>query len=327
MAFLPPLPKLDPVVLIVGPTASGKSALAMAYATHLQSQAIRCELISMDSAQVYRNMDIGTAKPSAQDREQVPHHLIDVREPHEAFSAAQFEQSTKRLVQEIRARGARPVIVGGTMLYARALLHGLHDIPGADLAVRKAIEQEAAAIGWPAMHARLLQLDPVTAQRLQPQDAQRISRALEVFQATGRALSAWIEQAPALQGPGFEWKMVALEPSDRAVLHERIAQRFQAMLATGLLDELRQLRLDPRLHANLPAMRCVGYRQAWEHLDGLIDFDTLQAQGIAATRQLAKRQLTWLRAMPERIVLDANDSTFQNLQRLLQIERNSWSMS
>ena len=292
------------VVALAGPTASGKSAAALALAEHLDA-----EIVSVDSALVYRGMDIGSAKPSPAERARVAHHLIDIRDPADSYSAAEFSADAQRLVREIRGRGRRVVLAGGTMLYFKALFDGLAAMPPADAGVRSAIEADAAALGWPALHRRLAEVDAVTAARLAPNDAQRIQRALEVFQLTGRPLSR-IHQDAAPQ-PGLRPdRFLSLEPTERAWLHERIAQRFDAMLAAGLLDEVRQLRARGDLHAGLPSMRAVGYRQAWEALDGLHPQDSVRERGIAATRQLAKRQLTWLRAMPQRTVIpcDAPDA-------------------
>lgn len=289
---------------LAGPTASGKSAAALALA-----QALDAEIVSVDSALVYRGMDIGTAKPDAAERAAVPHHLIDIRDPVDAYSAAEFVADARRLVDEIRARRRRVLLVGGTMLYFKALFEGLAAMPPADEPLRAQIEAEAAAQGWPALHAQLACVDPVTAARLAPNDSQRIQRALEVFRASGRPLSDFHgaqERAPGWRPERF----LSLEPQDRGWLHTRIAQRFDAMLAAGLLDEVRALRERPGMHAGLPSMRCVGYRQAWETLEQGSPLPALRERGIAATRQLAKRQLTWLRAMPQREVIpcDAPDA-------------------
>jgi len=290
---------LPPAIAIMGPTASGKTAAALAIA-----QAIPAEIISVDSALVYRGMDIGTAKPTAEELAAVPHHLIDIIDPLDAYSVAQFRNDTLRLVADITARGKLPLLVGGTMLYFKGLTDGLDDLPGADAALRVQLEADAAAIGWPAMHARLAQLDPPTAARLAPNDAQRIGRALEIIALSGQPMSALLARREKTVLP-FRLQSFALEPSDRAVLHGRIAARFDAMLKDdALLDEVEQLRRRGDLHPGLPSMRCVGYRQAWDYLDGRIDRAALRETGIIATRQLAKRQLTWLRAMPERIVID-----------------------
>jgi tRNA dimethylallyltransferase len=297
---------------LAGPTASGKSAASLAIAAR-----IPCEIISVDSALVYRGMDIGTAKPTASELARVQHHLIDIRDPLHAYSAAEFVKDAQRLVQEIHQRGRLALLVGGTMMYFKALLHGIDAMPAADPAVRAALEQEAACKGWPAMHALLAQVDPVTAQRLAPADSQRIQRALEVYRVSGAPISSF-QQSPRTAAPTqalAAMPLVSLEPADRAWLHERIALRFDTMLHEGLLDEVRGLRARGDLHAALPAMRCVGYRQAWEALDGAFPMHELRARGIAATRQLAKRQITWLRSMPQRHVVacDAPDALAQLL--------------
>jgi tRNA dimethylallyltransferase len=289
-------------VAIMGPTASGKTAAALAIA-----QAMPVEIISVDSALVYREMDIGTAKPSADELAAVPHHLIDIIDPLESYSVMQFREDAIRLVGEIHARGKLALLVGGTMMYFKGLVDGLDDLPTADAGIRAAIEIDAARIGWPGMHERLRALDPATAARLAPNDAQRINRALEIIALTGKPMSELLAKREKSELP-FELMSFALEPSDRAVLHARIAQRFDAMLGksddTGIVAEVARLRARGDLHPNLPSMRCVGYRQSWEYLDGAIDRKALRETGIAATRQLAKRQLTWLRAMPARIVID-----------------------
>jgi tRNA dimethylallyltransferase len=372
-------PRVD-AVLLLGPTASGKSAVSMALARRFP-----LEIVSVDSALVYRSMDIGTAKPDAAERAAVPHHLIDVVEPTDVYSAAAFVADARRLIGEIRARGRLPLLAGGTMLYAKALADGLDALPRADPATRAALDAQAAAIGWPAMHALLAQVDPVTAARLEPADAQRIQRALEIHALTGRPMSALLTggarraaggegvagsagsagsgvsagsaglsdvegragvarlpdaadaadaadpaDAADLAGAAYtsdtgrgtaarpggaprplRLATIALEPSDRAVLHARIGARFDAMLVAGFLDEVRALRARGDLHAGLPSMRCVGYRQAWRYLDAL-DAGTADAaargrfvdEALASTRQLAKRQLTWLRSMPQRNVVD-----------------------
>jgi tRNA dimethylallyltransferase len=254
------------------------------------------EIVSVDSAQVYRGMDVGTAKPSAEERRRVPHHLVDIVEPTEAYSAGRFRDDALRLVAEVHARGRVPLLAGGTMLYFQALTRGLADLPRADPAVRAQIDARAAAEGWPALHAELARIDPASAARLEPTDPQRIQRALEVHRLTGRTLSE-LQSQEAKPLP-FEAVKIALEPGQRAVLHERIARRFRDMLANGLIEELEGLRARYRLDASLPSMRTVGYRQAWETLEGGKPAATLEARGIAATRQLAKRQLTWLRSMP-----------------------------
>ena len=285
---------------LAGPTASGKTAAALALA-----RALPVEIISVDSALVYRGMDIGTAKPSAQEQALVPHHLIDIREPTDSYNAGAFVRDATRLVEEIRARGRLPLLVGGTMLYFNALIHGIDEMPSAAPELRERIELEAAEQGWPAMHAQLAKVDAITAARLAPNDSQRIQRALEVWHASGRPLSSFhAERAASAAAPG-PLALLSLEPQERSWLHERIAQRFDAMLAAGFVDEVRALRARGDLNPELPAMRCVGYRQAWEALDRLWPDDELRERGIAATRQLAKRQITWLRSMPQRTVVEA----------------------
>ena len=291
-----------PFLALAGPTASGKSAAALALAN------IRpIEIVSVDSALVYRGMDIGTAKPTAAERAQVPHHLIDIRDPTQAYSAAEFAADAARCIREIHARGALPVLVGGTMLYFKALFEGLAPMPAADPQVRAELDAQAAREGWPAMHAELARIDPVTAARLAPLDAQRIQRALEVYRLSGRPLSDWHAQAEPV-GALRPTPLISLEPQDRAWLHARIATRYTQMLDAGLLDEVRSLRARGDLHPELPAMRCVGYRQAWTWLDAADagtpqPLSTLIDTGVAATRQLAKRQLTWLRGLPARHVI------------------------
>ncbi|GAB3462737.1 tRNA (adenosine(37)-N6)-dimethylallyltransferase MiaA [Massilia terrae] len=289
-------------VAIMGPTASGKTAAALAIARERP-----VEIISVDSALVYRGMDIGTAKPTAEELAAVPHHLIDIIDPLEAYSVAQFRADTLRLVDEISARGKLPLLVGGTMMYFKGLTEGLDDLPTADAEVRAALDAEAARIGWPGMHEKLRQVDPVTAERLKPNDAQRINRALEIYQLSGRPMSELLTGRGKLELP-FDLVSYALEPSDRGVLHARIALRFDQMLGRrddeGIVAEVAQLRARGDLSPTLPSMRCVGYRQTWDYLDGRITRAELREAGIIATRQLAKRQLTWLRSMPERIVVD-----------------------
>ena len=281
----------------MGPTASGKTALAVSMVEHFP-----LEIISVDSALVYRGMDIGTAKPDATTLARAPHHLLDIRDPNETYSAAAFCDDALRLMADIVARGKIPLLVGGTMLYFRALLQGLDDLPRADAALRQKLEGEAAERGWPALHGKLAQVDPATAARLAPNDSQRIGRALEVFQLTGTPMSMLLDKARSVLP--YRVLQLALIPSDRAVLHQRIAARFDMMLADGLLDEVESLRRRHALKPDLPAMRAVGYRQAWVYLDGEIDGRELREQGIAATRQLAKRQLTWLRSWPGAVELD-----------------------
>ena len=282
----------------MGPTAGGKTAVALEIAAHFP-----VEIISVDSAQVYRGMDLGTAKPTAAERAVAPHHLIDIIDPDGSYSAAQFRSDAARLMREIIGRSRIPLLVGGTMLYFKALREGLSNLPQADTVVRAAIEAEAREQGWPALHAELARVDAQTAARLKPGDAQRIQRALEVFRITGKPMSA-LQGARVADSLPFRFIPLALIPSDRAVLHKRIEQRFEAMLGAGLVEELVALRAKYALDPRMPSMRCVGYRQAWEHLEGAYDRATLHDRGIYATRQLAKRQLTWLRAMHEPRVFD-----------------------
>ena len=287
---------------IAGPTASGKTGAALAVCRALASR-IPVEIVSVDSALVYRGMDIGTAKPSPAELAQAPHHLIDIVDPADRYSAARFVADAERLVGEVTARGALALLVGGTMLYFKALFDGLDALPEADAGVRAELEAEAARSGWPALHAELARADPASAARIAPGDSQRIQRALEVLRVSGRPLSAWHTAPAARRRP----PLIALEPVNRAWLHDRIGARFQAMLAAGFLDEVSVLRARGDLHAELPSMRAVGYRQAWQALDtGALA--SLPAAATAATRQLAKRQLTWLRSMPWRQVVAADDA-------------------
>jgi tRNA dimethylallyltransferase len=304
---------------IAGPTASGKTGLALKIADHLKARG-GAEIISVDSALVYKGMDIGTAKPSQQELNLVPHHLIDIRDPLNAYSAAEFARDALVCVEDISSRGKLPLLVGGTMLYFKALLEGLNDMPAADSAIRAQIQEEANQVGWPALHAQLSLVDPITAARLAPADSQRISRALEVFRISGQALSSFQlntvqsevidpakENASNLGQLNFQnVPMLSLEPLNRTWLHRRIEQRFDEMLAGGFLDEVNALRARGDLKIDLPSMRCVGYRQAWEALEGLMPLTDLRDRGVFATRQLAKRQLTWLRSMPKRHILQAD---------------------
>jgi tRNA dimethylallyltransferase len=274
------------------------------------------EIISMDSALVYRGMDIGTAKPSKSDMQEVRHHGIDIAEPEDPYSAAKFAHDAKQWLKEIRERNNIPLIVGGTMLYWRALAHGLSNMPAASPEIRAEIESRATKLGWPAMHDELTQVDPETAARLEKNDAQRVQRALEIYLLSGKTMSEWLQEQPKESGRGntdhnaaINLRLISIEPSDRSVLHERIAKRFELMMAEGFLDEMKALRHNPRLHTNLPSMRAVGYRQAWDHLDGNITFQEFQDQAIAATRQLAKRQLTWLRGIEAKEVVDSLDES------------------
>ena len=305
-------------IALAGPTASGKTAAALAIA-----KSWPVEIISVDSALVYRGMDIGTAKPSAAELATVPHHLINIRDPLNAYSAAEFVRDSWQLIDAITARGAMPLLVGGTMLYFKALFDGLDDMPAADPVVRAELALKAANAGWPALHAQLAHVDPVTAARLAPHDSQRISRALEVFRLTGQPLSFFHQRNAIKSIAGSANRisvtlLISLEPADRAWLHDRIAKRFDVMLAAGLIDEIKALRARGDLTLELPAMRCVGYRQVWEALDvqkelGLDGPFSAQAlaglrdKGIFASRQLAKRQITWLRSMSQRRVVACDD--------------------
>ena len=294
------MPTNSPLLLcLAGPTASGKSAAALALAERWP-----IEIIVMDSATIYRGMDIGTAKPTPEEQARVPHHLLDIRDPAQAYSAAEFARDAAALAQDIRTRGRIPLLCGGTMLYYKALREGLNDLPEADPAIRQQLDTEAAQHGWPALHAELARVDPVTAARLAPHDSQRLQRALAVWRSSGRPLSDWLAQPPRPALPGWRFATLSLEPSDRAVLHARIAQRYTAMIQAGLLDEVRALRTRTDLHPGLPSIRCVGYRQLWDHLDGLTTLDEAIERAVAATRQLAKRQITWLRSLPQRHTVD-----------------------
>lgn len=320
--------QLRPILCIAGPTASGKSQLALAYAKHQQYIGQAVEIICVDSATIYRGMAIGTAKPSLPEQAIASHHLIDILDPTERYSAGEFVRDALRLIGEILARGSEPILVGGTMLYFKALIEGIDDLPTANLNLRAAIDQEAQAVGWPALHQALAQVDPVTAARLSPNDSQRISRALEVFRSTGIPLSNHYKaqagtDKPLQAAPTLSFRLVALEPENRSWLHARIAQRFEAMLCSnpdhGLIHEVMQLKARGDLTIDLPSMRCVGYRQVWEYLDSAQsakDFNDLRERGIAATRQLAKRQLTWLRGWPNKHTLRAEDDLNTNLARL-----------
>lgn len=313
-----PIPRY---IALAGPTASGKTAAALALATVHD-----LEIISVDSALVFRGMDIGTAKPSAAELAVVPHHLINIRDPFNAYSAAEFVTDAHRLIADITARGKLPLLVGGTMMYFKALFDGLDDMPKANPALRAQLEREAAEKGWPALHAELAQVDPLTAARLNPADSQRIQRALEVYRASGQPLSSFqklktiANSIDCIRDSGQNEAqktvsaplLISLEPQDRTWLHQRIAQRFDAMLASGFMEEVMNLRARGDLHPDLPSMRCVGYRQIWEALDGLWPLTELRDKGIFATRQLAKRQITWLRSMPQRHIVACDDATAQS---------------
>jgi tRNA dimethylallyltransferase len=289
---------LPPAILLIGPTASGKTALAFELATRLP-----CDIVSVDSAQVFRDMNVGTAKPDAATLARFPHRLIDLITPEERYSAAAFRSDALREITAITAAGRIPLLVGGTMLYVKALREGLADLPQADAGLRAAIDAEAAARGWPALHAELARLDPDTAARLKPTDAQRIQRAVEVLRLTGRTLGSFFA---AQEGHGLPCRLLtlALVPGERSVLHRRIEQRFDAMLNAGLVEEVLGLRAKYRLDGGLPSMRCVGYRQVWDMLEGNLPRAELRDRGVFATRQFAKRQLTWLRSMDDLRIVD-----------------------
>ena len=306
----------QPIVCIMGPTASGKSDVAMALADEFPF-----EIVSVDSALVYRGMDIGTAKPSPKDRARARHHLIDLIDPAQRYSAAQFCADALGAIADIGARGKLPLLVGGTMLYFKALREGLAALPSADAALRAEIESEAQRAGWPAMHAQLATVDPAAAARLAPNDSQRIGRALEVWRLSGQPISVLQQRGATLpEDQELRFLNIALEPSDRAALHVRIAVRFEAMLTAGFIDEVSALRARGDLHPELPSMRCVGYSQIWNYLEGRTDRTTMCAQVLAATRQLAKRQLTWLRALPDRHVIDPLGDPLSTVRSLVDRE-------
>lgn len=321
-----PVPSPADAILLLGPTATGKSALALRLA-----EKFPIEIVSIDSAQVYRGLDIGTAKPTAAERARVAHHLIDLRDPADAYSAADFAHDAAQAIADIRRRGRLALVVGGTMLYAKALREGLSDLPPADATIRAQLTEEAHQAGWPALHARLASVDAATAARLPPNDAQRIQRALEVYELTGTPLSALQTRRDSAREAIYP--VLALAPDDRAELHARIEQRFDAMLAAGFLDEVRALRARGDLHTDLPALRAVGYRQAWAYLDeeaaaehaagadGEQRWQHFRSAAISATRKLAKRQMTWLRATRDAVRIDpfAGDAYAQLENRVLSL--------
>lgn len=291
-------PELPNVICLMGPTASGKTALAIELAQQRNFQ-----LVSVDSAQVYRNMDIGTGKPDAETLEKAPHRLIDIRDPADTYSASEFRIDALNEIQDITAQGDVPLLVGGTMLYFKALRDGLAEMPNADPEIRRAIEAKAAAQGWESVHAELAAVDPVSAERIHTNDPQRLQRALEVYRISGKTLTKYHEEgrnkANSDNGLPFNLHFFAIQPTDRSVLHSKIKQRFIKMLSSGLVQEVQALRQRTDLNANLPAIKSVGYRQVWQYLEGQLSYEEMVEKGIIATRQLAKRQLTWLRSWEE----------------------------
>ncbi len=315
-AFTTQSSSVPTLLCIAGPTASGKSAAARAIA-----QKWPCEIINVDSATIYRGMDIGTAKPSIEERASIHHHLLDILDPIESYSAAAFRRDALACVEKIRARGRLPVLVGGTMLYFKALREGLNDLPTADPEIRKELESRAVEIGWPGMHAQLRMIDPLTAARLAPHDSQRIQRALEIWRISGKTMSELLS-APEQTDKPLATVTLSLEPTERSNLHQRIASRFDQMLEEGLVEEVQALRARGDLHQDLPSVRCVGYRQLWSMLEGDVTPVQAKEQAVAATRQLAKRQLTWLRSLPDRITVEADtdatlDQTLTIVGRLI----------
>ncbi len=307
---------MPPAIFLMGPTASGKTGVAVELA-----QRLPVELVSVDSALVFRDMDIGTAKPDAATLAKAPHHLIDIVDPTDAYSAAAFRHDALRLMADITARGKIPLLVGGTMLYFKALREGLSDLPQSDAAVRAELDAEIAEHGIKALHRKLAEVDPETAARLAPGDTQRVQRAMEIFRISGQPMSELLKRQTQRELP-YDILPIALVPNDRSALHQRIAMRFLQMLKDGLVDELRMLRAKYPLHRDMTSMRCVGYRQAWEFLEGEISEDELLEKGVAATRQLAKRQLTWLRSMPDNIELDClQPDLFERVVHILEEAR------
>ncbi len=292
----------SPVICLMGPTASGKTHLAIELV-----QRLPLEIISVDSALVYQGMDIGTAKPTAAERAAAPHRLLDICDPADSYSAGQFVTDAKQAIAEIMQAGKIPLLVGGTMLYFNALQQGLADLPGADLAIRQQVAAKAKASGWPALHQTLSTIDPAYAAQIHQNDSQRISRALEIYYATGKTLSAY-HQAQSEQVPAYDFINIIIAPKDRSILHQRIEQRFHQMLAAGFIEEVQQLYARPDLHKDLPAIRTVGYRQVWQYLAGEYDQATMIHKAIVATRQFAKRQYTWLRRFADAQRFDSEDA-------------------
>ncbi|MEN8217668.1 MAG: tRNA (adenosine(37)-N6)-dimethylallyltransferase MiaA [Pseudomonadota bacterium] len=290
---------MTPCIFLMGPTASGKTDLAISLVKHLP-----CDIISVDSAMIYQGMDIGTAKPSADILAQAPHRLIDIRDPAQSYSVGQFCTDAQAEIQAIQSAGRIPLLVGGTMLYFHSLQRGLSELPSANPQVRQRLNQEAEQMGWAAMHQRLTKIDPQTAQRIHPNDSQRIQRALEVYEVSGETMTAWYAKSPA-QGWSYPTIKLVIAPEQRSTIHARIAQRFQTMLEQGLIEEVRSLFMRGDLNPDLPSMRCVGYRQVWHYLAGELDYASLPEKAIIATRQLAKRQLTWLRAQTDAYWFDS----------------------
>ena len=302
--------RLPPVICLMGPTASGKTALAMALFDNLP-----CDSISVDSALVFKGMDIGTAKPTAEELAKYPHRLIDLIDPAMSYSAADFCKDALREIAEIRSRGRIPLLVGGTMMYFKSLIEGISPLPEADATIRAQIEQEALTLGWAAMHEQLSQFDAVSAERIHQNDPQRLTRAIEVYRITGKSMTELTQiKGDKLAGDIIQ---LAITPSDRKTLHQRIEQRFDIMMEQGFEDEVKKLKQRTDLHENLPSIRCVGYRQMWQYLDNQFSYDEMIFKGVCATRQLAKRQLTWLRSWPNLTWLDMEDET--NLQQVLSI--------
>jgi tRNA dimethylallyltransferase len=306
------LSSLPPALFLMGPTASGKTELAIELCENLP-----CEIISVDSALIYRGMDIGTAKPNAAELQRAPHRLIDILDPAQRYSVAEFRKDALLAMQDITARGKIPLLVGGTMMYYKALIDGLSPLPESDQNVRKTIEAEAEKLGWEELHQQLAQIDPTSAKRIHPNDPQRLIRALEVYHLTNRSMTDLMatKSAPI----PYNIRQFCIAPDDRKVLHQRIAQRFQQMVDTGFQDEVEKLRARDDLHLNLPSIRCVGYRQMWQYLDGDYDFSEMIAKSVAATRQLAKRQLTWLRGWENIHPLDTFSSN--NLSKVIKLSQ------